>query len=392
MGFASLLPLPLLWATVALSQAGSAAVDASFANPPAEFRPFFRYWLPDASVSPDVIAEDVELIKRAGAGGFELLGYYNYGGTQADPAFSVTDWTKYGWGTESWKEIMRAAFRASKSQGLRMDFAPGPNQGSGVPAQPDDEGLMQNLVPFNVSIPIGGLFNDSLPGWGHGKLVSASTALVVEQRPANLSVTPGFQDPYYYNGTKNVLARRSLQDVSDAVSETGHLDIAFPTNETGVEYRLFAFYQKASGYREQVSPERIVQSPQSPVTSFVEYGSWVNDHFSVAGARIIIDFWENYLLDDDLRQLLREVGSNAWEDSIEFGTGVAVWWTPNMLQEFRSMIGYDFAKYLPLLLSHVSETPGPLPSPDQFFTDDLDQGQSYLNDYYATVRTDMLEY
>lgn len=70
---------------------------------------------------------------------------------------------------------------------------------------------------------------------------------------------------------------------------------------------------------------------------------------------------------------------------MEFRTGVAVWWTTNMLREFRSIMGYYFNKYLPLLYSHVSETPGPLPLPDQLYTDDDDLGQSYLDDYFTTV-------
>lgn len=380
-----LLFAPLLgWAT-ATGHADRDTIKAAFADPPVAFRPFFRYWVPDATVSPDVIDRDVELIKRAGAGGFELLGFYNYGGTQSDPSFSVTDWSTYGWGTPAWRETARAAFRASQTHGLRTDFALGPNQGSGVPAEPDVEGRLLDLVPFNVSIPNGGSFHEILPGWGAGKLVAASTALVLKQQPANLSATPGSLGPYYYNGTRQVLSSESLQDVSHAVDADGHVDLTFAANESAVEYRLFAFYQKISGYREQVSPDNIARIPQSPVTSYVQNGSWVNDHFSVAGARLIIDFWETHLLDDDLRQLLQNVGRNAWEDSMEFGTGVAVWWTPNVLQKFRSINGYDFTKYLPLLFSHASEFPGPLPSPDRFSTDDDDEGRSYLNDYYSTV-------
>ncbi|KAI7084709.1 hypothetical protein KC356_g6490 [Hortaea werneckii] len=377
--------LPLMLASAAPCKPEVFDIGANFANPPASVRPFFRYWVPDATVSDDVIDKDVEAIKRAGAGGFELLGFYNYGGTQSEPAFSVTDWAKYGWGTEAWRNTTRAALRSSKEHGLLMDYALGPNQGSGVPAHEDAEGLMLDLVPFNATVPLGGSFNDTLPGWGSGKFVSASIALVLESRVANWSATPGFENTFYYNGTRQVLASDSLEDVSSAVSEDGHVDLTFPSSDTGLEFRLFAFYQKRSGYREQVSPEKIVQIPQSPVDSYVQNGSWVNDHFSEAGANLLIGFWEDSFLDLDLRGLVREVGQYAWEDSMEFGTGVAVWWTPKMLEQFRSIIGYDFTKYLPLLYSHVSQTPGPLPSPDRFFTDDEDEGMSYLNDYYKTV-------
>ncbi|PIA92107.1 hypothetical protein CB0940_09204 [Cercospora beticola] len=361
------------------------SVYDSFLNPPLAFRPFFRYWVPDATASPEVIAKDIALLKEVGAGGLEPIGFYNYGGTQSDPATSRADWSKFGWGTEAWINTTRTAFQAAKDHGLLMDFALGPNQGSGVPAEPETEGLQYDLVPFNVWIPLGGSFSGKLPGWGSGKLVAASTALVLEQQPVNISTNPDFLGTVYTNGTRHILETRSLKDVSDAVAQDGSLNIEFPHNETGIEHRLFAFYEKFSGYREQISPERIVQVPQTPVGSYIQNGSWVNDHFSVAGAQLLIDFWENTMLDDDLRQLLRDVGNLAWEDSMEFGAGVAVWWTPNMLQAFQSLIGYDFTKFLPLIFSHVSQDPGPLPSPDQFFTSDDDEGQHYLHDYWTTL-------
>lgn len=387
-----LLAAPLASGATAINKTDdqvNADIDyGSFANPSAYVRPFFRYWVPDASVALDTIAQDFAIVKEVGMGGMELLGFYQYGGTQSTAqSYFPTDWTVYGWGLEAWKRLMRVALQATKANGLMMDYALGPNQGSGVPARVDSEGLMMDLAPYNVSISIGRSFDDVLPGWGTGKLVSASTGLVVEKRAANLSASPGFIGPVYYNGTMQILAADSLMEVTDRVGKDGHLKISLPANVTGVEYRLFAYYQVFSQYREQASPEQIVEIPQSPVTNYTQNGSWVPDHFSAAGAQVMIDFWDQHLLDDDIRQLLHEVGNYAWEDSQEFGGGVAVWWTPKMLDVFAADMGYNFAKYLPLLFAHVSSNPGPLPSPDQFFLNVEDRGQSFLNDYYQTVRS-----
>ncbi|GIZ47244.1 hypothetical protein CKM354_001034100 [Cercospora kikuchii] len=306
-------------------------------------------------------------LEEVGAGGLELIGFYDYGGAQADPATSRTDWTYFGWGTQAWINTTRTAFRAAKNQWLLMNLALGPSQGCGVPAEPETEGLQYDLVPFNVSISLGSSFKGKIPGLGSGKLIAASTALIVEQQPVNISTNPGFLGTVYTNGTKHILATRSLTDVSSKVAEDGSLNIELPHNETGIECRLFASYKKFSRYREQLPPN----------------GSRVNDHFSVAGARLLIDVWENVMLDDELRQLLHDVGNLAWEDSMEFGAGVAAWWTLYMLKAFQPLVGYDLAKYLPLLFSHVSQDPGPLPSPNRFFTDDKDGGQSYLHDYWT---------
>lgn len=117
----------------------------TFDNPPATSRPIFRYWLPDASVDPELVAQDIASAGQIGAGGFELVPFYNYGGEMGKyPAGA--DWAKYGFGTPAFHNLFRRALQAHRDNGMVMDFAIGPNQGQGVPAEPDDEGLQWDLV------------------------------------------------------------------------------------------------------------------------------------------------------------------------------------------------------------------------------------------------------
>lgn len=51
----------------------------SFKDPSNLVRPRFRYWIPDASVDLEVVADDFKKAKDVGMGGLELLGYYLYG-------------------------------------------------------------------------------------------------------------------------------------------------------------------------------------------------------------------------------------------------------------------------------------------------------------------------
>jgi hypothetical protein len=117
----------------------------SFQDPAARLRPRFRYWLPDASVDADIVQENIKSAGAIGAGGVEFLPFYNYGGG-IDGKPVDANWSKYGFGTESYNKLFLAALKAHKEAGLAMDFAMGPNQGQGVPANPDDEGLMWDLV------------------------------------------------------------------------------------------------------------------------------------------------------------------------------------------------------------------------------------------------------
>lgn len=83
-------------------QVEAAILAGSFANPSANVRPRFRYWLPDASANLTRVALDIADAKQAGAGGVEVLGYYLY---DSSPGNIVpTDWTTYGWGTPAWIE------------------------------------------------------------------------------------------------------------------------------------------------------------------------------------------------------------------------------------------------------------------------------------------------
>lgn len=117
----------------------------SFKNPPVTSRPLFRYWLPDASADVSKVAEDIASAGSIGAGGVELVPFYQYGGHggRYPPG---ADWATYGFGSPAFVDVLEQAAKAHVSHGLKMDFALGPNQGQGVPADPDEEGLQWDLV------------------------------------------------------------------------------------------------------------------------------------------------------------------------------------------------------------------------------------------------------
>lgn len=78
-----------------------ASNPGTFQNPAAYIRPRFRYWVPDASVDLSRVSADISDAASIGAGGVELLGYYNYGDIESGAGIIETDWTVYGWGTST---------------------------------------------------------------------------------------------------------------------------------------------------------------------------------------------------------------------------------------------------------------------------------------------------
>lgn len=197
-----------------------------------------------------------------------------------------------------------------------MDFAMGPNQGQGVPAHPDDDGLQWDLFAYNITVPIGQSFNGTIPGWGTiGKLQAVVTGLAIKSENVSVAQT-NFGTTTMVNITQTTLATDSLQDVTAQVGRDGTLELAFSDSQDGVYNQIFAFYLVHSHYRNEAYPPSLL-GPQTVPKDFVHNGSWTVDHFSSRGAKVMTDFWENYLLGGGERELLGQVGNYAWEDSIE---------------------------------------------------------------------------
>ncbi|KAI5362475.1 putative Galactose-binding-like domain superfamily [Septoria linicola] len=346
----------------------------TFQEPPARVRTKFRYWVPDASVDIQAVEEDIAAIGRIGGGGVELLPYYNYG--DITPGIIPTDWTQYGWGTQAWSR-KTAGCKATKDNNLVIDLALGPNQGAGVPAPVNSEGLQWDLQPFNVSVASGESFDDILPGWGTGELVAAVAGLVTAENNGTTGIT-------------YTLATHSLEDISAEVGPDGRLFHKFAGNKSAQHGVIFAYYLVHTQYREQRSPLDVVSGNdlhQSPVTSFVQNGSWVVDHFSAKGPAQVKQFWDQFLLNgSDTVQDLAQVGRYFWEDSHEFPSNIL--WTANAPEAFEKQHGYSIAKYLPILMHDngggiiVGVQP---PNPPDYITDEVDGGAKYVADFRRTM-------
>ncbi|RDH18585.1 hypothetical protein M747DRAFT_316391 [Aspergillus niger ATCC 13496] len=332
----------------------------------------FYIYISDASVDTNTVVKDIEEAGAIGAGGMELLGLYNYGGSLA-PQPAGADWATYGFGTPAFNAIFKASLQSAKSTGMIFDFALGPSQGQGVPANPNDEGLHWDLAPFNVSVPPNGAYNGQILGWGTGELVSLVSARVVNTSTVVNPASSLFSTPAN-NATRLVLAAGSLVDHTDAVSVDGKVSLSFNVSEHST-YRLFAYYQ----YQDLV---KNLDIHESSTGSIFDNGSYTVDHFSARGAQTTIDFWENYILNDtDIKSLFQEVGRYGWEDSIEIKSNIS--WSPSLPGIFEQINGYQLGKYLPLVM-YGNNNPGVQPSYPgnlECVLDRENQGQGYVNDF-----------
>jgi hypothetical protein len=163
-------------------QTSSKINRGSFEDPAARLRPRFRYWLPDASVDIKTVQDNIKSAGKIGAGGVEFLPFYNYGG-ELTPAPEGSDWSKYGFGTPAFRKMFLAALQSHKEAGLAMDFALGPNQGQGVPADPTDEGLQWDLVS-DMIVTCEWTFTKAMPSRSHSLSLCLKLVALMARSPA----------------------------------------------------------------------------------------------------------------------------------------------------------------------------------------------------------------
>ncbi|KAJ0154928.1 hypothetical protein HZ326_2761 [Fusarium oxysporum f. sp. albedinis] len=352
-----------------------------FEAPSAEYRPKFRYWLPDADVDHDVLQTDIQDLQKLGAGGLEFLPFYNYGFGGVNDSKMET----YAFGKPAFKDVLQIALEATKANGLSMDVALGASQGQGVPSKPLTPGLAVQLVYGKVSVKGGEKFDGALPAadidwnenlgyihpqekFGGSRLIGVSAAAIASRNDS---------------GDSNAfiaLHEKSLADLTEYVKD-GKITWTAPKDYK--EYVLFAHYERYTNQR----------SCDGVPTDVIANGSWVTDHFSAAGAMLASQFWEKNLLSTQIRQLLKEVGKHTWEDSMEIQA--SLYWSPGFPDRFKSKRGYNVIKYLPLLFhKSTSFTAAQAPYNTTFYLDGTpDDGQSkYLQDYRLTLNEGYQEY
>ncbi|KAL1617257.1 hypothetical protein SLS56_011061 [Neofusicoccum ribis] len=348
-----------------------------------------------------LVAENIQDAGAIGAGGVEFIPYYGYGGT-IDTYFPESNWSKNGFGTPAFLEMFQTALEAHKSYGMVMDFALGPNQGQGVPAESNDEGLQWDLASHSSVVPTNGSFSGVIPGWGDGQLVALVSALVLSETNVTISGS-SFPPPEYTSYSRLTLSQSSLKDITSRVPTSGHVSLNFNSSTNGARHQLFAFYERRTLAKN-------LNFPYNDTETIFDNGSYSVDHFSVAGARTVSNFWKKYVLKDEIKKLLIDVGNygkhsdslflqllvlivcEAWEDSIELVSNTS--WTPAIPAKFEKKYGYSILPFLPLIMwgnnNLVIQPSGP--GRVQCLLDSDDAGQGYVNDYRAILQDCYREY
>ncbi|KAL4901559.1 hypothetical protein BDW74DRAFT_181570 [Aspergillus multicolor] len=368
-----------------------------FKSPSAEYRTRYRYWIPDASVNITSVISDIEAIKTIGGGGIQFLPFYNFGFNMNPTELPYAAWTEYAFGSEPFKEVFKTAVNASKANDLGFTFFIGGSQGQGVPSEPLTKGLAVHLVYGSASVSGGEVFDGPIPvdnatelnfhlsdigDFMHGHEEFGAATLV--------GVVAAGVVSSMYNGTSEEgdvffmvsIDEDSLVDLTDLVQD-GQLTWEAPGGYDN--YTLFAFYERYTN-------QRAVDAALG-AEDIIANGSWVTDHFSSTGAQLVIDFWEEQILDDEMRELLAQVGEHSIEDSMELASGL--WWSESLHDRFQALHGYSPVKYLPLLFHQAHSYRIEYPPYNRTYIlsgDENPADNKYLQDYRKALSDGYNEY
>ncbi len=196
----------------------------------------------------------------------------------------------------------------------------------------DDDGKAWDLKVIQTTLKPNTTFSGPLAGWGTGSLEAA----VLAGAPV---------------GTSKLVAASTLTDLTASVGPDGHLNFTTPSS-ADYNYILFSVYLIHSDWQAQDSP-LLMQGPQTPPASWIQNGSWANDHFSARGAQMAIKFWEEHVLTDGVLELIQQVGNYAWEDSVELRQSYR--WTKGLLQRFEDEHHYQLHKFLPVIFGFKTD-------------------------------------
>lgn len=132
--------------------------------------------------------------------------------------------------------------------------------------------------------------------------MAAVSAIVISRTNVSFNVT-GVQGVTTVTYEDIVLQNGSLTDVTSMISENGRISLDAPeVLPDGHDQELFFFYQK-------LSHNKNVQFASNTTAAIWDNGSYVVDHFSAQGAKAVQAFWEDHLLTENVKDLLREVGN-----------------------------------------------------------------------------------
>lgn len=318
-----------------------------------KYHPDLRWWLAEGFHTDETLRKNVQQIKDSGFGAAEFL-------AMPEPS---ADSSIYGWGSEEWTSDTRLIVEEATRHGLGFSLTSGANWSNanlpdtyvwkGVPYNSDNKAASKELDYATLRLKAGESFQGALPlpvkiissadkknfNARHGSSAAFKKQLFQAVIAAKL-ITPrknSGQDFGYAQGEgTGIIDVETLTDLTDKVKELNGEYILDWTAPDDGEYLLLTYWMHGTS-----------QVAQPSVST-----NYTINYVDCYGVEALIDYWEEVVLTDELRETIRKNGrGEIYMDSLEiltYGAG-GICWGYHLREEFMTRKGYDLTPYLPLL-------------------------------------------
>lgn len=299
-------------------------MDSLFKDPGMEYRPEARWWLAEGSHTDETLKESIKELYDDGFGAVEFV-------TLDESAY--LDDARYAWGSEEWVHDSHLILEECNKYGMGVSFTSGTHWSTAnlTTITPDDQAASQELGYTTIELAAGQNFNGALPT---PELTADATKMRFEKAVVAKKTSVS------EDGKITSLVEDSLIDITSFAKQVDGVWTIDYTAPSDGDYLLFSFWQYGTS-----------ESYKPAVTG----KAYTINYFSREGIDTLIDYWDEHVLDDSMKKMIKENGDvSMYMDSMELGThgtnSTGNLWCEDYLQEFQARRGYDISKYLPLLI------------------------------------------
>ncbi len=326
--FSTILILFILMTVVAgqhYAMAGTEALLAQFQQPPAEARPFVRWWWNGCYLDKTEIAREIDILKQAGIGGFEI------NPIALPPVTRKPSIPQLAWLSDEWNQLVKYTADLAHQQDMIADLI----VGSGWPfggefLRPDQILQKLDLITVDINGP---------------KRYQANIDELIKKESSALKSADADADPALLSARRlfvrlildGIDSIDQVQDLSGHIDPTGVLNIAVPSGKHTLCIGIIV-----KGFRTVVHGSPGAMGP-------------VLDHYN---KQSVLDYLNRMsdALDPAFGGRLGNGIRAVFCDSIELAGAN---WTNDMSKEFATRRGYAIEPWLPWLIDFKKPvTPG----------------------------------
>ncbi len=352
-------------------------LEAEYADPDREYQSDVRWWLGDASLTDEVLLEEIQAMYDGGFHGVELC--------MQDDANAPND--IYAYGSDMWSHKWKLMMNKLLDLGMEVSLTSGTNWAtSNVPGLDPDSQQASQVIAMGKTIVSAGETVTALPKpdtmreTNKGEFLGAYAYKKVDERDET------------WNGEVPWVRSKNIKIYG--VDSTSMIDLSKETTFTEGE----TIYDQAINWTVPEDGEYMIiglwTHGNYKVSSPGAQTCYATNYFDKKGVEALKEFWEaHYLNDPELNAKILEGDVQLFMDSIELTPdGGIAWWTEDARNEFIARKGYDPLPYMllvegmPQVYANFNVYMDPAQGFNEF-TDDKNFSEKFVNDWLDVMTT-----